>query len=733
MKQERKKKSVIVDIEMHEKKPEEKLPDVAMYLLSPAGAVLKKLAVVKKGKLELQEDWKKLGRVVALGPDVDEPQMIPIENLLQFRLENIWPQWKEKELIDIVRDKWSKWIQQRICVSGNVKRCLPPWLPFPHPPVFPPPMPQICRPVCNGVVEIYERTCCSYPYEIDKVFDERIPWEVICEKLGIYCPKFPPDIEVGPLKEGPFPDGPMPIDRNVLRKIKLAQVQTDPAVLFPPSDRLVRDIQVLKKLKHVDAIEYIKARPYLTSIITTCTTRKLGEAVLGPDGSFTFCYWRPLILSSIPTVLKKTCNVTFAYKVKQWQENQWVYIYNGLETSEYFSREDIADLHTSWLARACETDPQPVDYPIKPFVLLQDIGSTNSHRLISPLQNSVSGINIALPSNGGLVDPPPAGRTSKWQTNDSIPYNCPWSGTLNLRLYVHPEMQGLGAKYYRISIVAADAQGNPVAGTIPKPLSNPVSWRRFDYVNGEIQVKGEALGPHAITDSNGVVQSGLYIIPYWDKNHQWLHGQFHQFWDTMKVANGRHLVILEIFNNAGKRLRPSGAVGDGVATNFDFLHWDDPVHTSPVPYASLVLLFWTDKQNCYADIEDLRIDGIKNAEECQFMRGSADSTFSTAFRAFHPHGPSGETFMWYYKLWYHRGLNGANGTIQISGDNAPSTLGAGNPEVSTTKTFGSMLDSHAKCTFALNLRVKTKHTNGSGRLLSYEGYDQAAFALEIGE
>ena len=90
--------------------------------------------------------------------------------------------------------------------------------------------------------------------------------------------------------------------------------------------------------------------------------------------------------------------------------------------------------------------------------------------------------------------------------------------------------------------------------------------------------------------------------------------------------------------------------------------------------------------------------------------------------------------MYYYTIWYHRGLNGPNVTIQTDGANAPSTLLGGPPATSIPQTFASMLGTSnhgAKCTFALNLWAYAKHTNGSRRLSEYDRSDQAAFALEI--
>ena len=150
-----------------------------------------------------------------------------------------------------------------------------------------------------------------------------------------------------------------------------------------------------------------------------------------------------------------------------------------------------------------------------------------------------------------------------------------------------------------------------------------------------------------------------------------------------------------------------------------------------MPFATLQHVFWIDKQACYADIEDLRMNGLPRDQECQFMTGMDSSTFSAGYRAYHLNGPPGETFMWYRHLWYHRGLNGPDSTIEFAGDNAPPNPLAVLPAESTPLTFASMLGGHAKCTFALNLKVRAKHTNGSRRIHEYDRRDQAAFALEI--
>lgn len=745
-------RKLTVNLVFQGRKADEELPITAAYLISPAGTVVRKLATAKDCKLEVGADWKKQGSVVALGPDTDDLRQLRAGSLLQFRLETALPLWQQQNTIHITRNWWWGWFGTIACVSGRVRSC--PWWQYPRElfaadsvatrsasvgatqllprlanearlSLLTNPISPFCRPVCNGVVEVYERVCCCRLWGI---LDPRLP--VLIAKLRECVqvwppPPFPfPEPEPSPFPSpGPTPGpDPLPIDRASDRTLKLREATVDPATIVPPAPRLVEDLQVLESLSVENANRYVIERPYLLGLICTCQMNKKGETVLTPDGSFSFCYWRPFRFYLWGT----WCTVSYAYKVRQWQENQWVYIYDGIASNDYFTQDEFANLVSrSFRARPCDTDPPPIDHD-KPFVLLQDVGATRSYRLVSPVQSSADGIASLLAENAGLLDAPPGGGSAVQQL-----WNRPWSHTMRFRLYFHPGMQALGAFYYRICVVAADAWGNPLSGATPHCLVDPVSWLRYQYVGGQIQIESDSLGPHIVTDPDGNVQSGLFTIPYWDANHLWLSGQYHQSWNTLSETNGRHLVLLEVFDNQGRRLRPIGAGGSGTDADFDFLRWVDAVNTVAVPFASLIHVFWADKQPCYGDIEDLRKNGLPSVESCQFMSGNADATFSAGFRAFHAHGPSGEPFMWYYTMWYKRGLSGPSRTIQTSGENAPPSLSAGPPAVSAPQTFASMLNGETKCSFALNLRVYAKHTNGSRRIHEYDRHDQAAFALEI--
>ena len=46
-------------------------------------------------------------------------------------------------------------------------------------------------------------------------------------------------------------------------------------------------------------------------------------------------------------------------------------------------------------------------------------------------------------------------------------------------------------------------------------------------------------------------------------------------------------------------------------------------------------------------------------------------------------------------------------------------------------TFGTLLGTEPKCSFAARIRCYARHTNGSGRIDEYDGHETVSFALEI--
>jgi hypothetical protein len=778
-----KKKELTLNVDFYGLKEGEALPKTALYLLDSTGKVKQKVASVVQGKVTLEEGlMADEQNVVAFGPDEEDLAKLSPEVLVQFRVGDQVAKWREVKVVDIDKNSWTRWITFKVCVSGRVRKCVSP--------VFAgtiekaislkfvgvqkaaenaaflksktdSPFTRIrrCFPICNGIVEVYARECC---FDIIDVSDlsEKLKVEVVRPPKHIPRPPPPP----------PPPDG---LSSEFQGRLSLSQIghsvrrlSFEPqsldveSLLFEPT--LDQDIRALENLAPDEAIKYVLERPHLYYFIPgVCTEWKVGEVPLGPDGKFTFCY------KKYPS--PSNCRTTYFYRIKQWKEDKWVYIY-GYPVStkrQYFRDDQFADLTTSEGYACPESTPQvPHD---KPFVMLTHIGATKSYELVSSWKGKdsahmdktqIGDENMdSPPVNGGLVHEAPPGSAAP---PDSVPtspadvsdyrtvdpswlFNCPWAKDLRLFIYFDPLLQAppVEAYYYRISVQSA-TNGSP-DGNISEILTTPISWLRFVPVSGQPpQVKAETLGPMAPVGG----QSGLYRIPFpeWDGvDMKWLSNfeYGHGVWNTHdlllpsanhKFPNGKYLVGVEVFNKSGVRLNPT----DG---KFYYLRWLKETgadSVSKVLYPKLQHLFCIDNDPCVANIEDLRKNSMPSSEECQFLTGPSSSLFSAGFRAYHETIDSLDppyTYMYYYTIFYHRGLGGPTRAIQTGGRNKPSNNPAAPPAQSHALSFGEMLGSNApgsKCTFALNLRVYAKHTNGSRRIWEFDAEDQAAFALEIG-
>jgi hypothetical protein len=344
--------------------------------------------------------------------------------------------------------------------------------------------------------------------------------------------------------------------------------------------------------------------------------------------------------------------------------------------------------------------------------MLENIGAIPSWKLDSPSQDSEFGLSSAN-AGDGLVNHNYTGQ--------------PWGQTLSFRLKFTEGMKGLGAKYYKVSLAKANSSGDPIGA--PQPLTDPVAWRRWKWVGPQLQTEAVALGPNVVGSN-----TGLYLIPYESDapDGGWLWFQFHQSWNTTQGENAKYLIVVEVFDAAGNRLRPQGSVGAGAEKPFTFRRWSSETMTDAVNFAALVHMFHADNISCYGDIVDLRKNGAPSTEECQFIQACTTDNFSVGFYAFHA-----KNFMASYRLWYHRGLNGPDVNLETGTTNAPagippvpSPLDSSNAKQSNSKTFGEMLGPHQKCSFSIELRVYPKHTNGFGIILGYGASDTAAVALE---
>jgi hypothetical protein len=71
-------------------------------------------------------------------------------------------------------------------------------------------------------------------------------------------------------------------------------------------------------------------------------------------------------------------------------------------------------------------------------------------------------------------------------------------------------------------------------------------------------------------------------------------------------------------------------------------------------------------------------------------------------------------------------------TLDSGGDtNQPASMFAGANVKTPGVTFQSLLGDQTACSFAINLDISCKHTNGFGHITDYDVHQEAAVAIEI--
>ncbi|HVK98606.1 MAG TPA: hypothetical protein VM553_02280, partial [Dongiaceae bacterium] len=573
--------------------------------------------------------------------------------------------------------------------------------------------PLRCQPLCDGVIEIYERECCCHHFHLTDLLDRL---RDVLEVLPIPLPDPIPD----PIPGLTLGAGQVSLTSRQLRakarSIQQRKTSLDFAAI--PPVQLHRDYLTLRSLSSELANSYVLERPYLFPFFCHCSVRKVGQTSLQPGGHFDFCY---LHVHHHPH--HGHCAYTYAYRIKQMINGVLTVVYDGVAAHEYFGAGTPANIRTyNPRARVCADGPG--DAPPNggvPFVMLEHVGAYGSFHFNFPAQTAVSQVG-ALDLNDGTY------------TTSYAP-DCPWGGGLGLRLWFSPELEPI-VKYYRLKVFAVSDLGTPVGA--PTVLNDTVTWDKLIDIPGDTVRAPENLGPLVVG-----TESDLFKVPYWSSpDHRYLSGQFHQVWDTARTVfpDGKYMLVIEVFDAAGNRIKPNGAVGPGTAQPFEFRRWSSASDTDPVPFADAAHVFWVDNTPVGGDIVDLRKSGIANTAECQFMSGTANSTFAIGFKAFHLHGVEhagngdDNSFMWRYGITWQRGLNGDTGTLgpAPSGGNDHTDVGeTGGPVSSGSETFGNMLDEHTKCTFSVTLRVFAKHFTGGGRIQQYDYQETASFALEI--
>ena len=708
-----------------------KAPGFAAYQIDASGRPTRKVGSYDGKQLRLDPDD---ADTIAFGPDVDDPRSLPPESLSAYHLSQKIELWRSQGLV-LPQEIWDRFRFLYQCVTGTVSKCRP-WywglldqvtlkptfalaqaarikpitadlLPHRYYPIS-------CQTLCDGVVEIYEHECCCRYIVIGDLLARL---REILAALPIPLPDPIPGPDPGPFN--------VKLLRTSARTIQ--QARQPLAAAATPPENLHQDYLALRSMAADDAQTYVLAHPYLYPLLCHCSMRKVGETTIQPGGRFDLCFLRaPLHLAG------EHCVTTYAYRVRQMINGAWHVIYDGLAASQYFASGSPASIHSyDPLARTCADGPgEPPPNDNLPFVMLEHVGSYGSFHFNFPTQTGVSQL-AALDANDGTY------------TTSYAP-DCPWGGSLGLRLWFSPELEPV-VKYYRLKVVRVDDGGNAV-GT-PMVLNDSVTWDKFVTVGGDIVRAPEPLGPNTVG-----AEHDLFKATYWSSpDHLYLSGQNHQSWNTALSAypDGRYMLLIEVFDGAGNRIKPQGAAGPGTARPFQFRRWVSSVDTDPVPFADAAHAFWVDNTPVGGDIVDLRKNGVANTNECQFMTGQASSTFAIGFRAYHVHGVDhagngdSNSFMWHYAIGWQRGLNGNSGALGFApsgGDNHTDVGETGGAVASGSETFQTMLTRTVsgsptvvlpKCTFSVSLHVYAKHFTGGGRIQQYDYDETASFALEI--
>jgi len=711
--------------------PGDERPEIAVYALNRAGEPVYTAQVEDNGSFSLPENTLKEAHRIAIGPAAEDFAALDPQSLITYRADRLAEQLRERPELDLPRRIWTPFLFVTRCVSGRVRRCRPfPWLirdvirtamlpriserrfapaaeavpglagaihahlddaRIARPSISALIPPWRCEIVCDGIVEVYRRTCCLRPWIID---DPRLPDLVdILDGLIPDLPD-PPDILWPPR---PIPDPP-PFDLPLIREGALDEVALNAA----------RDLSAIRSLPRAEVAAYIQARPYLLSLFSCGTPVKVAQGGIQPDGDFDICWREPW------RFLLPRCHDEYAFVVKQNIGGMLTTIYNGLAGNQWFHYDDQPTL-TSYHPRAqgCRNNDFPGEGA---FALLQDIGDTGSFNLKTP--DATGWDRVAAPAyNDGLAFPALNAADAIGKAKDRN-----WGGTLKLRYAFSEPLKGAGAMYYRISVIAADATGSPTGARTY--LSAGLSWKKY---TGGGDVVPQSLGPVSVGG-----QDNLFLIPY-DADADWQSGQYHGELVTTGFVEGRYLLTLEVFNSAGQQLKPSGSPGPGADAPFTFRRWFQEFGpTANVPFAALTHMLWWDNRRAQARIVDLRLNGLQFNENCLFLEGSAGSTLSVGYYAYHPN----PMFLLNHNLWWRRGIgpsaiNTGSLVNPLFTDLSPVPHNVLPVGVSLANTFAQMLQSESKCSFTINLHANVKTFDGEVTLNGLDNWDQGAFALEI--
>ena len=366
-------------IALHERKEEDSIPQLTAIAVDANNKPIEFADITEDGKVQLSAGTFDQAAKVLIGAEGTKPGGdAEFVSLHKFQIGRAID---EDTPIELARRSWIELLTIRRCIDGSAEHCE--WWPWlleianqritlaatdgvirlaerfvTVDSVLEPVLAQwkLCKPLCDGVVEVYRRVCCCSPFII---YDPRIP--EILRELEELVRVVPP---IGPPDPGPLRFEDVRFLRGGAADERAINVDAD--------------LKAIKSLPPVEQAAYIQARPYL---FCSCSSQKLvASGFLQPDGTFNICWNEPLRLMWLH------CHEEYAFVIKQLIDSETVVVYDGVAAGQWFHLGEEIEL-TSYHPGAivCDDPGTPPPGTDGTSVMLEAIRSTDSLHLNSPL------------------------------------------------------------------------------------------------------------------------------------------------------------------------------------------------------------------------------------------------------------------------------------------------------------------------------------------------------------
>lgn len=712
---------VQIIVELEELPAEREWPELAVYVFTPSGRLVKKEPIVAdarkkalgQAEFKIEEEAEEL--VVKVGPDVESLSTLGRYQLPSERIATA----SEKVALafKLPKPHWWCWIKVPYVITGTVEK-------------------QTATgqvPVCVGEVDIYDvdlRHCFPRLPEliiekireamIDIILDpppiqENPVWPAWDDGDGDWCgtgpkPPFPPHVSLTEVAEklatlpaewdfakkrfARLPSARSKMDL-ALGRMALAEKQAlldrEAVAGVRISDVLYSNTVQFRDLlfKHFQAFRFwLCWYPWIHWLwwpfCRWYSLEYLGTTQLKPDGSFskTIRLW---------ICRRDTPDLWFVVRQTIGGIERVIYARRPVPCHTYWNHPsgDPVHLHvTDPAAVACDPQPDPGIPGL--YVMPWGIGTDKWYAITQAHRKPP-----ALPDpNRGLY-----GGTA------------PYGTTLHLRMQFHDLLRAHNVLYYRWSY---RKEGNATWTRIDTPIFH--SYLTTDNAGKPI-INYEKIGPYPATVGP---ENDLFLVP--DPQKIWVYDRVFAIWDTSKVADGKYELYLEMFDANGSK------IADPIAAGFTYFlptgpapsPVDDQLH---IQNGGVVFQIHVDNTPTKADVQAINLAGNSDTYECKFIGyNNTTDVINITYAAYQANG-----YLQNYSLSILRGVSGTS--VASLSDTTPVNPATYQRTVGDLLRLVNLYGPYERCTFAVELHTYPRHRNGYTQIRAYEDHDTATFAL----